>query len=222
MRSPKMCLCASGNRTGGSCLQLEPRVIEQGVSNRTLTTTITILPATTTTFTAPPPTTAALPITPLVVVCSGPPLYKPTTLRWCTPLCSNYVRNITWTSWTPNVAIGNGTLITNDCAHGTLTAQRLHGQSEQSAKRFVLHRQRNHSLWSVIYSNRYLGLTLAGRNPTMPMSIQRMIDWSAAPAPAVGFERRLCATLHWPASRSIGSLSRCSHATIGISLGDTL
>ena len=87
------------------------------------TTTITTLPATTTTTTSSPSTTAAPP-TPLVVVCSGPPLFKPTTLRWCTPLCSNYVRNILWTSWTANFAIGNGTLITNDCAHGTLTAQR--------------------------------------------------------------------------------------------------
>ena len=87
--------------------------------------TTTTLPATRTTLGVPPPrTTAAPPITPLVVVCSGPPLYKPTTLHWCTPLCSDYVRNITWTSWTPNVAIGNGTLMTNDCAHGTLTAQR--------------------------------------------------------------------------------------------------
>jgi hypothetical protein len=87
------------------------------------TTTTTALPGTTTTTTAPPPTTAAPP-TPLVVVCSGPPVYKPTTLHSCTPLCSNYVRNISWTSWTPNFAIGNGTLIINDCAHGTLTAQR--------------------------------------------------------------------------------------------------
>jgi hypothetical protein len=87
------------------------------------TTTTTTLPATTTT-TASPPTTAAPPPTPLVLVCSGQPAYKPTILRWCTPLCSNYVINISWTSWTANFATGNGTLITNDCAKGTLTAQR--------------------------------------------------------------------------------------------------
>jgi hypothetical protein len=90
----------------------------------TTTTTNTTLPATTTTTTATSPTTAAPPPTPLVVVCSGPPAYKPTILRWCTPLCSNYVINISWTSWTANFAAGNGTLITNDCAEGTLTAQR--------------------------------------------------------------------------------------------------
>jgi hypothetical protein len=93
------------------------------VSQSHSTTTTTTLPETTTTTTVIPPTTAAPP-TPLVLVCSGPPAYKPTILRWCTPLCSNYVINISWTSWTADFATGNGTLITNDCAKGTLTAQR--------------------------------------------------------------------------------------------------
>ena len=122
MISPKMCFALAGIALAAVACSSNPEASSTASQSHSTTTT-TSPPATTTTITAPPPTTAAPP-TPLIVVCSGPPLYKPTTLRWCTPLCSNYVRNITWTSWTPNVAIGNGTLITNDCAHGTLTAQR--------------------------------------------------------------------------------------------------
>jgi hypothetical protein len=121
MRSPKMCFALVGIALAAVSCSSNPEVSSK--ASQSHSTTTTALPATTTT-TTPPPTTAAPPPTPLVVVCSGPPVYKPTTLHWCTPLCSNYVRNITWTSWTPNVAIGKGTLITNDCAKGTLTAQR--------------------------------------------------------------------------------------------------
>jgi hypothetical protein len=122
MRSPKMCFALAGIALAAVACSSNPEAPSKASQSHSTTTT-TSPPATTTTITAPPPTTAAPP-TPLIVVCSGPPLYKPTTLRWCTPLCSNYVRNITWISWTPNVAIGKGTLITNDCAHSTLTAQR--------------------------------------------------------------------------------------------------
>jgi hypothetical protein len=122
MRSPKVCIALAGIALAAVACSSNPEASSKASQSHS-TTTATTLPATTTTP-APPATTAAPSPTPLVVVCTGPPLYKPTTLRWCTPLCSNYVRNITWTSWTPNVAIGNGTLITNDCAHGTLTAER--------------------------------------------------------------------------------------------------
>ena len=121
MRSPKMCFALVGIALAAVSCSSNPEVSSK--ASQSHSTTTTALPATTTT-TTPPPTTAAPPPTPLVVVCSGPPLFKPTTLHWCTPLCSNYVRNISWTSWTANFATGNGTLITDDCAHGTLTAQR--------------------------------------------------------------------------------------------------
>ena len=123
MRSPKLSCALAGIALAAVACSSNPEASSNAPPSHS-TTTITTLPAATTTTTASPPTTAALPPTPLVVVCSGPPLFKPTTLRWCTPLCSNYVRNISWTSWTATFAIGNGTLITNDCAHGTLTAQR--------------------------------------------------------------------------------------------------
>ena len=118
-----MCLALAGIALATVACSSNPGASSNAPPSRSTTTTTT-LPATTTTTTASPPTTAAPPLTPLVVVCSGPPLFKPTTLHWCTPLCSNYVRNILWTSWTANSAVGNGTLITDDCAHGTLTAQR--------------------------------------------------------------------------------------------------
>lgn len=88
------------------------------------TTTTTLPPATTTT--APPPPTTAAPPTPLVLICSGSPMYEPSTLHWCTSLCSSYVTNISWTTWTANSATGLGTLMTNNgepnCAQGTVTA----------------------------------------------------------------------------------------------------
>ena len=90
------------------------------------TTTSTTLQPTTTTTAPPPPTTAAPP-TPLVLICSGSPMYEPSILHWCTSLCSSYVTNISWTTWTPSSATGMGTLMTNNgepnCAQGTVTAQ---------------------------------------------------------------------------------------------------
>lgn len=122
-----MCFALAGIALAAVACSSNPEASSKASQSHSAITTTT-LPATTkttTATTATPLTTVAPPITPLVVVCSGPPLYKPTTLRWCTPVCTNYVRNITWTSWTATFAIGNGTLITNDCAHGTLTAQRF-------------------------------------------------------------------------------------------------
>jgi hypothetical protein len=90
------------------------------------TTTTTALRPTTTTTAPPPPTTAAPP-TPLVLICSGPPMYEPSVLHWCTSLCSSYVTNISWTTWTASSATGLGTLMTNNgepnCAQGTVTAE---------------------------------------------------------------------------------------------------
>jgi hypothetical protein len=123
MRSPKMCLALVGIAIAAVACSSNPETSSKASQSHSTTTTTT-LPATTTT-TTPPSTTAATPTPlPLVLVCSGPPAYKPTILRWCTPLCSNYVINISWTSWTADFAAGNGTLITNDCAKGILTAQR--------------------------------------------------------------------------------------------------
>ena len=89
------------------------------------TPTTTLQPTTTTT--APPPPTTAAPPTPLVLICSGPPMYEPSILHWCTSLCSSYVTNISWTTWTASSATGLGTLMTNNgepnCAQGTVTAQ---------------------------------------------------------------------------------------------------
>jgi hypothetical protein len=89
------------------------------------TTTTTVQPTTTTT--APPPPTTAAPPTPLVLICSGSPMYEPSILHWCTSLCSSYVTNISWTTWTASSATGLGTLMTNNgepnCAQGTVTAQ---------------------------------------------------------------------------------------------------
>jgi hypothetical protein len=90
------------------------------------TTTTTTLPPATTTIAPPPPTTAAPPA-PLVLICSGSPMFEPSTLHWCTSLCSSYVTNISWTTWTASSATGLGTLMTNNgepnCAQGTVTAQ---------------------------------------------------------------------------------------------------
>ena len=86
-------------------------------------TTTTIAPTTTT---AAAPTTTTAPPVPLVMVCTGTPMYKPTTMNWCTSLCSDSIQGVTWSSWTATSASGTGTLITNDglpnCAQGTLTA----------------------------------------------------------------------------------------------------
>ena len=80
-----------------------------------------------TTTSAPPTTTTTAPV-PLVLVCSGSPAYKPTTMNFaCQSACSSYVQAITWTSWTATSAVGTGTLMVNngvpDCLHGTWTSQ---------------------------------------------------------------------------------------------------
>ena len=122
MRSPSMCLALVGLAIAAVACSSSPEATSKASQSHSTTTTAK-LPTTTPTTTAILPTTA-VPSTPLVLVCLGLPAYKPTILRWCTPLCSNYVINISWTSWTASFAAGNGTLITNDCANGTLTAQR--------------------------------------------------------------------------------------------------
>ena len=125
MRSPKICFALAGIALAAVACSSNPEAPSKASQAHSTTTTVILPASTTTTATIAPLTTVAPPPTPLVVVCSGPPLYKPTTLYWCTPLCSNYVRNIRWTSWTATSATGNGTLIRDDCAHGTLTAQRF-------------------------------------------------------------------------------------------------
>jgi hypothetical protein len=73
---------------------------------------------------------------PRVLVYIGTPQYKPTGLYWYASLCSSYVKNLTWTSWTANSATAIGTLMTNDgvpnCAQGTWTA---HGDYPVSLSR---------------------------------------------------------------------------------------
>jgi hypothetical protein len=80
--------------------------------------------AETTTASTTPATTPPGPI-PLFTTC-GPAAYEPSQIYWCTSLCSGYMTNITWTSWTTNSATGYGTWITNDgkpdCQQGTRTA----------------------------------------------------------------------------------------------------
>ena len=106
------------------------------------TTTTTTLPPATTTIAPPPPTTAAPPAR-LVLICSGSPMFEPSILHWCTSLCSSYVTNISWTTWTASSATGLGTLMTNngepklrrrhcDCSTG------IRSDSEQSGDCVVL------------------------------------------------------------------------------------
>jgi len=63
---------------------------------------------------------------PRVMVCAGTPVTKPSKMAWCTSMCSPYMTNITWKSWTADGATGVGTLHTNDgvpnCAQGTWTS----------------------------------------------------------------------------------------------------
>ena len=51
--------------------------------------------------------------------------YKPTSLYWCTSLCSDYITNLHWTTWTLQSATAIGTLMTRtdypNCAQGKLT-----------------------------------------------------------------------------------------------------
>ena len=80
-----MCLALAGIALAAVACSSNPGASSKAsqAHSTTTTTTTTRLPATSTTTTATtatPPTTVA-PITPLVVVCSGPPLYKPTTLQ---------------------------------------------------------------------------------------------------------------------------------------------
>jgi hypothetical protein len=62
---------------------------------------------------------------PRVIVCAGTPVTRPSTMHWCTSLCSSYMTGIVWKSWTADGATGVGTLMTNDgvpnCAQGTWT-----------------------------------------------------------------------------------------------------
>jgi hypothetical protein len=91
--------------------------------------------ATGATATTPTPTTSVAPpatatttagSTPLFTAGCTSGLYEPRQIRWCTSLCSSYMTNITWTSWTRSSATGYGTWMTNDgtpdCARGTWTA----------------------------------------------------------------------------------------------------
>lgn len=66
---------------------------------------------TTTTTTTATTATAPLPL-PMVTDCGAAPVRKPTTLHWCTSLCSSYMTNITWTTWGPLSATGVGTFVT--------------------------------------------------------------------------------------------------------------
>ena len=60
---------------------------------------------------------------PKVLVCSGSPSYKPSGMGWCASLCSTYVEDLDWNSWTAESASATGTLVTNNgvpnCADGT-------------------------------------------------------------------------------------------------------
>jgi hypothetical protein len=114
----------------------QPGSFQHFFENSATTTTAPIVSSSTTT--APPITGTFLPgtpkglgqlspLTPLLVVCSGNPLYKPTSMSWCSSACSSYLAEITWSSWTTTAAVGQGTLLTNngipDCGQGTWTSQ---------------------------------------------------------------------------------------------------
>lgn len=62
---------------------------------------------------------------PRVIVCAGTPVTRPSTMHWCTSMCSSYMTSIVWKSWTADGATGVGTLMTNDgvpnCGQGTWT-----------------------------------------------------------------------------------------------------
>jgi hypothetical protein len=81
----------------------------------------TIAPISAQTNTAPPPHSAE----PRLVICSGIPVARPTTMHWCSSACSSYMTGIVWKSWAVDGATGVGTLMTNDgvpnCGQGTWT-----------------------------------------------------------------------------------------------------
>lgn len=62
---------------------------------------------------------------PGLVICSGTPVIRPTTMHWCSSACSSYMAGIVWKSWAIDGATGVGTLMTNDgvpnCGQGTWT-----------------------------------------------------------------------------------------------------
>jgi serine/threonine protein kinase len=91
--------------------------------------------ATSTTSITPAPTASVAPSSTATTTAGPMPLftagctnalYQPRQIHWCTSLCSSYMTNITWTSWTRSSATGHGTWLTNDgipdCARGTWTA----------------------------------------------------------------------------------------------------
>ena len=63
---------------------------------------------------------------PRVLMCSGSPSVKPSSLHWCSSGCSTYLRSIRWTSWTARGARGVAVRMTNNgvpsCGQGTWTA----------------------------------------------------------------------------------------------------
>lgn len=89
--------------------------------------TTTVVPTTTTpTTVAVPATQASQSATPELVICSGTPVYEPTSMGWCSSMCSSYLTNISWSSWGQEQADGVGTWMTNNgipnCAQGTWTS----------------------------------------------------------------------------------------------------
>ncbi len=116
--------------TRGSTTSVPSSTPTTSVHPNSTTSTTSTHPSTTTTAapaTTVASTTTAPPVVPMALVCEGTPMYEPSSLHWCTSLCSSYVDNISWTSWTPQSASGTGTLMTNsgipNCSQGTWTAQ---------------------------------------------------------------------------------------------------
>jgi hypothetical protein len=88
---------------------------------------------TSTTTTAPPETTTSTTIPPSLATgevafysLDTPPAVRPGAMYWITSACSPYLSGIHWTQWTKSVAIGTGTLETNNgvpsCSGGSWTA----------------------------------------------------------------------------------------------------
>jgi hypothetical protein len=97
-------------------------VTHSSSSSKVTTTTMSPIIQSTTTAASTAPSQPV----PLVLVCSGTPEFEPSTLHWCSSLCSSYLQRITWTSWTATSATGTGVYMTNDgvpdCMQGTWTA----------------------------------------------------------------------------------------------------
>lgn len=51
------------------------------------------------------------PALPMVTNCGGAPVRKPTSLHWCSSMCSSYMTNIVWKTWGPLSATGVGTWV---------------------------------------------------------------------------------------------------------------